>query len=127
MYGRSWGTHYRNGAIVLTIIEDKASLVVVTEHSGDCHHHYVRVTIDNDESTPRDLDHITAHPDDEYTGYYIGMQVGQLTTSQMMSLVSGVDVPKLQINEDVASLLALLTSTRHSPQPLERTVAAQGH
>lgn len=107
MLERSWGNHYRNGALVLAAVDGEMVVLVVTEHTGDYHHNFMRVTIANGDDPRRESDHITAKPDEQYYGYKIGPQIGALTIPQMVSLGAGIDVPRLRVEVDAAELLEI--------------------
>lgn len=116
MYNRSWGSHYSNGDLVLALIDGELRVVVVTKHSGDFHHGFIHVAIENSGDTPGNQDHLVSYPDKEYSGYYVGPKVGHLTTGQVMSLANGINVPKLVVKAKVGEMIHLAGCSPHPVQ-----------
>jgi|GEM_PF-4545979 len=104
---RAWGSHYPDGALVLTHFGEEMGLAVVIAHTGDCHHKSVRVHVKNGADTPHDVDHLVADPSDVYYSYWMGPVVTRLDTTQFMSLAGGIDVPKLQLHITAETLLSM--------------------
>ena len=116
MHREVWRRNYQDGDLVLTICEGRVQVMVVTQHSGDGHHVFVPITVANSETAPDTHHHMTAIPEQGYTGYYIGPSVGRLDRVQLTRVGNGIDVPKLVID---ATSSVLEQVGRTSPNPMQ--------
>ncbi|MDB5176464.1 MAG: hypothetical protein JWN75_132 [Candidatus Saccharibacteria bacterium] len=117
-----WGSSYYNGDLVLAWIDGQPQVVVVTSHTGDCHHHYMAVQVEkviDDEHGQRDQ--LVGDPARMFHGYYAGPRVGHLEEEQLLMLAAGIVVPELRVECEVTKLLRL---EQLKPTARERTSAS---
>lgn len=107
---RGWGSHYNNGDLVLSHIDNKPQVLLVMSNSGDYFHTFMAVKVGWNENSPSNHDHIIAEPERRYSGYWVGPSVGHLSDEQVVSLGTGIDVPQLTATVSVSQVL--LTAER---------------
>jgi hypothetical protein len=116
-----WGSSYYNGDLVLTLIDGRPQVVVVTSHTGDHHHHYMAVQVERVIDEHGQRDQLIGDPARMFHGYYVGPRVGHIEEEQLLSLSAGIVVSALRVECEVNKLLRL---EQLKPTAMEKSPAS---